>query len=130
MRESQRAIDPYWIISEKIRQLNAIVLCEGFPSRSLFVIRRQIPNARELANELDPPREITCHETNGRSSQKPRHVPSDDAVQIANRAHFGEILSDVGDVEHRLRAQSRPQTEALDSQPRVLDGLSDRKSTI
>ena len=59
-----------------------------------------------------------------------RYVPSDNAILIANRAHFGEILNEARSVGLRLREQSRPQTKAFDGQPWIPDGLGDGKSSL
>src|SRR5215831_21394078 len=63
-------------------------------------------------------------------SHEPRYVPSYNAVLIANRVHFGEILNDAGCVGLRLREQSRSQTKAFDRQPWIPDGLGDGKSSL
>ena len=55
-------------------------------------------------------------------SHEPRCVPSYNAILIANRVHFGEILNDAGSVGLRLREQSRSQTKAFDRQPWIPDG--------
>ena len=63
-------------------------------------------------------------------SHEPRYVPSYNAILIANRVHFGEILNDAGGVGLRLREQSRSQTKAFDGQPWIPDGLGDGKSSL
>jgi len=94
-----------------------------------WLTMKRLMKGRQVALTAAPDG-VKCHETHRSLGHEPRYVPSYNAIPIANRAHFGEILNDARSVGLRLREQSRPQTKAFDGQPWIPDGLGNGKSSL